>query len=255
MAYTIDTGVDRDIIYINVDKDAEMNNRMQPLVAWRALRRLIADPQQTQEVFVVIRALSGRALERGYERFRKTEVGARVLREDIDLVQTLIDRDSLARMPANSLGRHYLDFVTRANITADGLVAASAEDSQFNHLEGEILRFGSRQRDMHDLWHTVTDYGTDELGEVCLLAFTYAQTRNRGIGVICLAGCAKLRAHYGTGVFGAAWRAWRAGRKAAWLPAQDWEALLQQPIDAVRAQLNISPPEAYRDLRNTVQPA
>ena len=227
---------------------------MQPLVALQALRRLIADPEQTQEVFTVIRALSGPALQDGYIRFADTEVGQRILREDIDLLDTLQDQDSLGALPANTLGRHYLNFVTSQNISADGLVEAS-EDGEFNQLEGGIKRFGMRQRDMHDLWHTLTQYGRDELGEVCLLAFTYAQTKNRGVGVICLTGCLKLVEHYGMGVFKAAWHAYRDGKKAAWLPAQDWEHLLSLPIDQVRQTLHLQAPEEYRELQGTLAPA
>ena len=223
--------------------------KMQPLVAWRALRRLIADPEQTQEVFTVIRALSGPALENGLARFSETEVGQRVLAEDIDLLDTLMDREKLATLPQSSLGQKYLSFVTSENISADGLVEASEEDGEYAYIEGDLLRFAMRQRDMHDLWHTVTEYGRDELGEACLLAFTYAQTQNRGIGVICLAGCMKLSETYGTGVFGAAWRAYQAGKRAAWLPGQDWEALLAKPITEVRRELNIEAPDAYVELR------
>lgn len=223
--------------------------RMQPITAWRALRRLIADPEQTHEVFTVIRALSGPALENGCRRFSQTAVGARVLEQKVDLLDTLANREQLAALPTDSLGRHYLSFVTRENITAEGLVDASNADGQFEDMDPDLARFGMRQRDMHDLWHTLTQYGRDELGEVCLLAFTYAQTRNRGIGAICLAGCAKLRRHYGNGVFGAAWRAFRHGKRAAWLPGQDWELLLTQPISDVRTTLNIPEPQSYQALR------
>jgi ubiquinone biosynthesis protein COQ4 len=39
--------------------------------------------------------------------------------------------------------------------------------------------------------------------------------------------------------------AWRRGRKARWLPEQDWEALLQRPLEAVRRELNIERPALY----------
>lgn len=229
-------------------------NRMQPIVAAKALRRLIANPEATNEVFTVIRALSGPALQNGYMRFAQTEVGRRVLREEIDLLDTLSDRASLAQRAPNTLARHYLNFVTHENISADGLVDAS-EDGEFRDLEGGVAHFGMRQRDMHDLWHTLTQYGRDELGEVCLLAFTYAQTRNRGVGAICLTGCAKLSEYYGAGVFRAAWNAYRDGKRAAWLPGQDWEHLLFQPIDEVRVSLRIAEPKDYRDLRSGVAAA
>jgi ubiquinone biosynthesis protein COQ4 len=44
-------------------------------------------------------------------------------------------------------------------------------------------------------------------------------------------------------------RAYRDGKNAEWLPAQDWEALLQQPIGKVRAKLNIRPPQRYQHIR------
>ena len=222
--------------------------RMQPIVAAKALRRLIADPEQTQEVFEVIRALSGPALRHGHRRFAQTDVGRRVLREKITLLDTLNDRDWLSTLSADTLARHYLSFVTNENITADGLVEASANEG-FDQMDEDVARFGERQRDMHDLWHTLTQYGRDQLGEVCLLAFTYAQTKNRGIGAICLTGCAKLAQFYGPGVFKAAWHGYRAGKAAAWLPGQDWEALLTQPISTVRTTLNIAPPTEYLALR------
>lgn len=223
--------------------------RMQPLRAWRALRRLIADPEQTQEVFNVIEALSGPALEKGYHRFAKTRVGMRVLNEEIDLLDTLSDRTALAATPRDSLAQHYLKFVTTENLTADGLVEASDVRGQ-QELPDGLARFGARQRDMHDLWHTLTQYGRDELGEACLLAFTYAQTQNRGIGIICLAGIHEFSKVYGRGAYSAAWAAYQDGKRAAWLPGEDWEHLLTLPIDKVRQQLNINEPTPYWDLRN-----
>ena len=101
----------------------------------------------------------------------------------------------------------------------------------------------------------MTQYGRDELGEACLLAFTYAQTKNRGVGVICLAGCFKLSEYYGFGVFKAAWQAYRDGKRAAWLPGQDWEALLRLPIHEVRQTLGIREPQDYQALREDLATA
>jgi len=229
--------------------------RMEPVTAWRALQKLIADPEQTQEVFTIIRALSGPALQRGLKRFKSTPIGQTILKENRSLLSTLTDREMLSSLPAHSLGGHYLSFVTHENISAEGLVSASEEDGEFKYLDGDLALFGMRQRDMHDLWHTLTNYGRDTLGEVCLLAFTYAQTKNRGIGVICLAGIKQLRPTYGKEVARAAWQAYRDGKRAAWLPGQDWESLLAQPIDEVRAQLNIRQPEMYQNLQKSLQTA
>ena len=51
---------------------------------------------------------------------------------------------------------------------------------------------------MHDLWHVTTGYGRDALGELSLLAFTYAQEQNRGIGAIALYGYWKVGREFQT---------------------------------------------------------
>lgn len=229
---------------------AETANRMQLRAALRDLRQLLADPEDTPRVFKIIRALGGPALQRGLQRFRTTAVGRQVLANEVDLLDTLRERDVLASLPVGSLGCVYAAFVASESISADGLAAASNDDGveAYTFDDPDLTRYGERMRDQHDLWHVVTQYGRDTLGEACLLAFTYAQTGNRGVGVIALVGAAKLRRELGRGVLKAMWRAYRAGRHASWLPEQDWEALLHLPVEDVRRQLAVRPPTAYREV-------
>ncbi len=224
--------------------------RRRPLVAARALRKLIADPQQTAEVFVIVRALSGDSIQRGAARFATTEVGRRVLAERRDILPVLCDRDALRQLPENSLGRRYVAFAEAAGITADGLVAASEEVAEdYAELNEDEALYARRLRDIHDLWHVVTGISTQTFGEVCVVAFSYAQTRNLGLAAIALIGALKTaKETRERGVLRAAWQAYRIGRRAKWLPEADWEALLAQPLDAVRAQLGIEPPTRYQAL-------
>lgn len=226
--------------------------RMQPLVALRALKRLINDPQQTEQVFVVIRALAGNSVGAGLARFKSLPLGQRVLANREHLLDSLLDQKRLSEYPQGSLADAYLGFIRAGNITADGLVEASEQTSAageevFESADHKL--YSDRLRDQHDLWHTLVGYDRDELGEVCLLAFTYAQTRNRGIGAMALVGSIKLSEFYGRQVFSAVWRAYRDGKRADWLPGQDWRALLAQPIDTVREQLGVRPPVQYQALR------
>ena len=226
--------------------------RMQPLVALKALKRLIDDPQRTEQVFVVMRALAGNSVGEGLARFRNLPLGQRVLANREILLDSLLDQKRLGEYPQGSLADAYLGFIRAGNITADGLVEASEQDNAagpevFESAEHKL--YSDRLRDQHDLWHTLVGYDRDELGEVCLLAFTYAQTRNRGIGAMALVGSIKLSEFYGAQVFSAVWRAYRDGKRAQWLPGQDWRALLAQPIDALREQLGIQPSQRYQALR------
>ena len=66
------------------------------------------------------------------------------------------------------------------------------------------------------------------------------------MGLIVLVGALKMRRTFGNAVFRAVMRGYRDGRRAAWLPGQDWEALLGQRLETVRAELGIGAPEAYQ---------
>jgi len=221
---------------------------LRPREAFTALKSLLANPEETEHVFTIVRALSGKTLLKGYNRFTATPMGRRILEEDRDLIAVLQDREHLRTLPEGSLGRHYLEFVERENLTADGLVAASErEDGPMNP---SLARYATRLRDMHDLWHITCGYGRDVSGEACLLAFTVAQTRNPGLALIVIAGTLKIARGSGDKrIFRAVWNAFLIGRRAAWLPAADWERLLARPLEAVRAELGVSEPVVYAAMR------
>lgn len=218
-----------------------------PARALQALKQVVADPENTPKVFEVLRALGLPAIRRAARRFKETAVGRSVHGEGRELIEALRDRDALLGLPNGSLGRAYHDFVYREDLSADGLAEASmAAEAAHTIDDPEVARFVRRIRDQHDLWHTVTRYGRDTFGEVCLLAFTFAQTRNPGLALLALTGTWKhCQATRSVGVLRPVWEAYRAGRHASWLPAEDWEALLRLPIRDVRRQLAVREPRAY----------
>jgi ubiquinone biosynthesis protein COQ4 len=225
---------------------AQESTRIRPLVAWRALRALFRNGEDTKQVFIIGDALRGRSGLRAFEKFRATALGPAVLSGQRELLPVLCDRQRLAALPDGTLGRLYHGFMAEENLTADGLVDASRAGSSQSS-STEVQRFRDRMRDQHDLHHVSTGYGRDGLGEVCVLAFGYAQTRNRGIGVIALMGMIKIaRILPGQPVRAAVVQAYRQGRAAAPLYQQDWEALLALPLEEVRERLGIKPPTVYR---------
>ena len=236
-------------------RGSAQSNRVRPLDALRGIRALLKNPDDTEKVFDIIDALSGRAIERAFARFESTETGRRLLEQQPDLVSVLNDQERLRALPLGTLGRTYADFVAREEITADGLVAASERDAEIDpSIPEKRYWFGARLRDMHDLWHVTTGYNRDLVGEAALLAFSYAQIKNRGIGFIVLV--AYLRANR-TGAPNA--RAmirdgYRRGRDAAWLPAQDWESLLKRPLEDVRDELRLGAPPEYEEFRSEGAP-
>ncbi|TRO86923.1 ubiquinone biosynthesis protein [Glycocaulis profundi] len=229
--------------------------RVQPVRAMRALRRLIADQDDTVQVFEIMNALAGRSINRGYDRLLDTPEGGRQAFLQVELSQRLSDRVWLEPMPAGSVGAAYLDFMGERGFTADGLVGESTKiaDTEIDAAHPRAW-YARRLRDVHDVWHVLTGYGTDALGEACVVAFSLPQTRSAGFGLIAAgAGVQFARARTGHPCARAILRAWRDGRRAAWLPGQDYEAMMAEPLDAVRARLRIPRPALYEQVPPAVR--
>jgi len=250
-------------------EQAEMHRRairIRPVVALRAMRRAVRDPDDTAQAVRMLSALAGRSVERLMARFLRAPEGPEILRRERGLLEVLIDREALRRMPAESFGRVYLEWLEREQISAEGLVTASEAASQGEgERSGPYFVLGCRMREMHDLLHVTTGYGRDIVGEVGVLAFTFAQTRHSGIGFLLLVAfvrsffrrpgeSASESRENGKVVREHLFEGYRRGSKAEWIVAADWESLLALPIDEVRRRYRIPAPPAYRELRTAGAP-
>jgi ubiquinone biosynthesis protein COQ4 len=216
-----------------------------PLVALRALMVLANDPDDLPKVFTVIESLPGRSPLRTMRLMRASVEGRELLATRPDLKRRLSDRDALRKLPEGSLGRAYLDLVERAGITPEGIVDASEKGSIAGEEEdAEMIWMGDRMRDTHDLWHAVTGYQTDLLGEVALLAFSYAQTKHPGIALVSSLALIRSVPKARELMIGG----YKRGKKAAWLPSVQWEKLLDRPLDEVRTLLDIEVAPDYEPL-------
>lgn len=213
--------------------------------ALTAMRALVQNPNDTAQVFRIVESLSGPSAQKQFVRFSHTATGHRVLARHEDLLTILADRSRLMALPEDSLGRAYLRFIDDEGITAGGLVEASTEGAtgrwRADVIGAERDLFRHRMRDMHDLWHTLTGYRGDLIGEASLLAFTFAQTRAPGIALIVAVALTRVTGAYR----GVILKGFARGVRAAWLPGQDWAALLPLPLNTVRELLHIDAPPTY----------
>lgn len=220
-----------------------------PRRAFTALAKLLRDPDDLPQVFTVIEAFSGPSHDRITRRLRASDHGARLLRDRPDITQILSDREALRRLPEGSLGRAYLAFMESEGISAAGIVEASEKGrNELGKGTSDIDYLGKRMRDTHDLWHAVTGYHGDVLGEVALLAFSLAQTRNPALGLIVGAGL--LKSVRNAAAFRLIVDGFARGMKAAWFVDVDWEAMLALPVDEVRARLRVDAPPIYTEVRS-----
>ena len=212
----------------------------------RALAALLRNPEDLPQVFTLIDAISGTAPHRLLLGFKLRKSGRRLLRDRPDILPRLADRASLRALPAGSLGRAYLGFVEAEGISPEGIRDASAQGVEAPTRSEVFGYLRTRMRDTHDLWHAVTGYQGDVLGELSLLAFTLGQHWNTGVAAIVAAALVKGFGSTDTRVIR---EGFVRGRGASWLPAEEWETLLPLPVDEVRARLGIGPPPVYEPVR------
>eukprot|EP01035_Chromulina_nebulosa_P039461 gene39461-53351_t len=107
--------------------------RLQPLRAARALRKLIADKEDTSQVFEIMRALSGNTIVRGYKRLLSTPQGGRLAYEREEFCERLSDTAWLNTFGPGTVGEAYRNFIAPRGLTAEGLAEESRKTA-----EGEI---------------------------------------------------------------------------------------------------------------------
>ena len=224
-------------------------SEFRPFKAWRHFQNLMADKEDTEQVFHIIAALRGRKFREVAGKFWHSEKGQRLLASNERLIDILDDHDTLKKLPAGTVGRAYVEFMEREGLSAAGLEAEYGKFTKAGtRFEDGIDRYGDRLRDTHDLHHILTGYGRDALGEQCVLAFTYAQHRNLGVGFIAYAGGFELKRRVAPSapIMAAVREGHRIGKAAKNLVHEDIIALLKEPLADARKRLGIAEPVAYK---------
>lgn len=200
--------------------------------AARALGKLLRDPYDTEQVFVLSTNINVGSIRRHLPRFFASADGARLFREDRCIDTQHVDLDALAALPDGTLGREYVRFLRDRGLTPDIFQApANVHDPRAAY----VLK---RIRQTHDLWHLVTGHATNPAGEVALQAFTFGQLGAPSSLLIALAGTARgVRDH--RALPREVLAAYRAGCRAAPLVAFLWEDHWATPLSTLRPLLNI----------------
>ena len=241
---------------VDTQTTALQGRRAAPKLDWlhalRSLRRLLNDKEDTSQVFEIMRALNGDSTARGYHRLLTTAQGGRIAYLHEEFAHRLMDDAWLDSLPNGSVGAAYRDFIREERLSAEGLAEISRQTFQAVEEQHPYAWFGRRTRDVHDIWHILSGYHRDALGESCLVAFSYAQTKGLGWALIG-AGAAWRSRGTKYPVLRAIWQGYRRGKAAAWLLGEDYEALMAEPLEAARRRLNITPPTIYDSIPASVR--
>lgn len=217
---------------------------------WRtavdAIRKLMANGDDTTQVFRIMRALNVGNSATNYARLIATAEGGRLAYERTELAQLFATPGFARQFKPGTVGAAYNQFLETTGYSADGLAEVSRINAE-EDMAHPYAWFGRRVRDTHDIWHVLTGYRADEsMGEAALVAFSYAQVGGLGWALIGAAAALKSIRVTGNRLFAkAVWEGYRNGRKAKWVSGEDYVRLLAEPLDAARARLNIATPVAY----------
>ena len=223
-------------------------SRYRPLRAIKSFQGLIKDKEDTSLVFKIFESLPSREFLPRVAALALSERGEFLRSTEPALAEVLDDHAALRRTPKGSLAHAYCDFMEAEGLTAAGLVAES-ERSGRARFPDLVEWFINRSRDTHDLFHVLTGYGRDALGEQCVLLFTHGQAPSQGHLLIGYAGAAnitKMTKSSKAPVFGAVRQAHRTGRGAPPLISQPIRKLIERPLAEVRSALKIPEPDRYR---------
>lgn len=214
--------------------------------AFAAIRKLLANGNDTTQVFLIMRALNGPSMPRNFARLLSSHEGRRLVYQRTELAERLSDPGWVESFAPGTVGAAYRDFLYKTGYSAADLAKISNLDRE-PLVEDAFTWLGRRTRDIHDIWHVLTRYRADEsLGEAALVAFSYAQTGGLGWALIALAAALKSLKVTGKLTFArAVLEGYRMGRRTKWLLAEDYETLLHEPLDAARARLGIAEPARY----------
>lgn len=191
-------------------------------------------------------ATEGRSGQRAFARFQASETGADLLVRRSSLRALLGgDRRALAALPPGTLGHTFHEFMAAHGSSTEAMAELGQAGAE-RPMAADEKWFADRMNTLHDVRHVVAGYGQEPLGELCLLAFRYAQSRHPGMAFFALAwGLRTAREQRHEPVISAVLEGYRRGRTAVWLDDLDWEHMLPQPLALIRAGLGLAPPAVY----------
>ena len=157
---------------------------------WGALKaffKLAINKDDIGQAVNLVTALNGSSAVPAARDFTASEYGQKIL-SDADYLAPLYDQDYLLNLPQGSLGRVYAE-----SLIAEGLNPAAIDDTssdvdsefaQFKESHPAYFAYGTMLNQVHDLYHTLTGYDRDLIGEAALLKFTSRSMGGRGSNVL-----------------------------------------------------------------------
>ena len=224
---------------------------IRPFKALKAFFDLVGDRDDTRYVFAFFDAVNGRSNEAYYDRFQASAYGRRFLQDPEHLGRILTDRHTLESYGPGTFAAAYLNYLDTEGLQPLGVheaaVAQAPERMARLKANWPLLYWLQYHGSLtHDLYHVLTGYGRDPLGEALLLVFSGIQTGGRGARYLGGMAGLRIRSEIPSWPVGKMMKeAVRLAREAEQFPTADLTSLLPLSLTEARAQVKIGKPELY----------
>lgn len=195
---------------------------------------MLRDPEHTESVFDIedgLRGIEASRLIVDYAR-RDPDV-ARMI--DARYLAPPVDMEALEKLPEGSLGNTFARHILDHGYDPDYFRKIDVKD--------DIDYIMMRIRQNHDIWHVITGFGTDRIGELGLKAFELAQVRRPMAAVITTGGVMRylMKDPDQLGcVLNAIAHGYRLGTESRPLLGQKWEERWERPLKEWRDELGVT---------------
>jgi ubiquinone biosynthesis protein COQ4 len=206
------------------------------LRAYKAFKKLRKNVSNTIFIFEILHALNPPSLRWSLKKLLETESGGEVAynsEEVSDYFSTLSER------PEGSVGKECYKLFPNQEILLK-ISRRKSSNSKWIEAKHPYNWMARRYRDTHDTWHTLTSYPTTEIGEMCLAAFSFAQTKSLGWMMICLLVMIKYGI-FNPEIISMVRLAYLRGKNAKFLLSENYDDLFSEDLETARKRLNILP--------------
>ncbi len=189
-----------------------------------------------ETVFRLLRPFHGPEFDAIYDRVMADETGRRILREGRSLHPVLLDFDRLRSLSSGTVGYEYVCFMEANEIDIVSFAEASLRHmAREDYANEEAWALANRLRDIHEIVHVISGYGTDVLGEMCELAFKIREDpRPRAARFAIRVNVANFRRNRSRHAEAAIGQAFQRGCRVGLMVGADWEAMMDWQLALIR---------------------
>lgn len=195
------------------------------------LHRLFREPTNPEVGALFLRTFDGELHAKMAEDMRRDPAGARLLRERPRLDAASVRLKELAQLPAGSLGRGYARYFAEQGVKPFTSSAPIQDDVDY---------ITTRLRETHDVWHVLTGYGTDGMGELELQAFSFGNLKNPSSLLILAAAIPSIAREGIEAMPGWLATAYRRGQASRPLAGIFWEDHWEAPLAKLRGEFCVA---------------